>query len=61
MDTFTIGADLEVQRLGFGAMRITGKGIWGPPEDPDESRRVLRRVVELGMDLIDTATRTGRR
>ena len=59
MDTFAIGGDLEVHRLGFGAMRITGKGIWGPPEDPDEARRVLRRVVELGMDLIDTADSYG--
>jgi aryl-alcohol dehydrogenase-like predicted oxidoreductase len=59
MDTFTIGGDLEVHRLGFGAMRITGKGIWGPPEDPDEARRVLRRVVELGIDLIDTADSYG--
>ena len=59
MDTFTIGGDLEVQRLGFGAMRITGKGIWGPPEDPEEARRLLRRVVELGIDLIDTADSYG--
>jgi pyridoxine 4-dehydrogenase len=59
MDTFTLGGELEVHRLGFGAMRITGKGIWGPPEDPEEARRVLRRVVELGMDLIDTADSYG--
>jgi pyridoxine 4-dehydrogenase len=59
MDTFTIGGDLEVHRLGFGAMRITGRGIWGPPEDPDEAERVLRRVVELGIDLIDTADSYG--
>ena len=59
VDTFTIGGDLEVHRLGFGAMRITGPGIWGPPEDPDEARRVLRRVVELGIDLIDTADSYG--
>ena len=59
MDTFTIGGDLRVHRLGFGAMRITGKGIWGPPEDPEEARRVLRRVVELGIDLIDTADSYG--
>ena len=39
MEAFTIGGDLEVQRLGFGAMRITGKGIWGPPEDPEECKR----------------------
>jgi aryl-alcohol dehydrogenase-like predicted oxidoreductase len=59
VDTFTIGGDLEVHRLGFGAMRITGPGIWGPPDDPDEARRVLRRVVELGIDLIDTADSYG--
>jgi pyridoxine 4-dehydrogenase len=59
MDTFTIGGDLEVHRLGFGAMRITGPGIWGPPDDPDEARRVLLRAVELGIDLIDTADSYG--
>ena len=59
MDTLTLGGDLEVRRLGFGAMRITGRGIWGPPEDPQEARRVLRRVVELGTDLIDTADSYG--
>jgi pyridoxine 4-dehydrogenase len=59
MDTFTIGGDLEVHRLGFGAMRITGDGIWGPPDDPEEARRLLRRVVELGIDLIDTADSYG--
>jgi pyridoxine 4-dehydrogenase len=59
MDTFTIGSDLPVHRLGFGAMRITGDGIWGPPEDPEEAKRVLHRVVELGIDLIDTADSYG--
>jgi pyridoxine 4-dehydrogenase len=59
MDNFTIGGDLEVHRLGFGAMRITGAGILGPPEDPEEAERVLRRVVELGIDLIDTADSYG--
>jgi aryl-alcohol dehydrogenase-like predicted oxidoreductase len=59
MDTFTIGGDLQVHRLGFGAMRITGDGIWGPPDDPEEARRLLRRVVELGIDLIDTADSYG--
>jgi pyridoxine 4-dehydrogenase len=59
MDTFKIGGDLEVRRLGFGAMRITGDGIWGPPDDPDEARRLLRRVVDLGIDLIDTADSYG--
>jgi pyridoxine 4-dehydrogenase len=57
--TFKIGGDLEVRRLGFGAMRITGDGIWGPPDDPEEARRLLRRVVELGVNLIDTADSYG--
>ena len=57
--TFTIGGDLTVHRLGFGAMRITGNGIWGEPKDPDEARRVLRRVVELGINFIDTADSYG--
>jgi aryl-alcohol dehydrogenase-like predicted oxidoreductase len=56
---FTIGGDLEVRRLGFGAMRITGDGIWGPPEDPEAAKRLLRRVVELGVNLIDTADSYG--
>jgi pyridoxine 4-dehydrogenase len=58
-DTFTIGGDLEVRRLGFGAMRITGDGIWGPPDDPDEARAVLRRAVDLGVNLVDTADSYG--
>jgi pyridoxine 4-dehydrogenase len=58
-DTLTLGGDLEVRRLGFGAMRITGKGIWGAPEDPDEARRVLKRVIELDINLIDTADSYG--
>ncbi len=53
--TFAIGGDLPVVRLGFGAMRITGDGIWGPPRDRDEAVRVLRRAVELGVDHIDTS------
>jgi aryl-alcohol dehydrogenase-like predicted oxidoreductase len=57
--TFLIGGELPVHRLGFGAMRITGKGIWGPPEDPDEAIRVLRRCIELGINLIDTADSYG--
>jgi pyridoxine 4-dehydrogenase len=57
--TFTIGGDLEVRRLGFGAMRITGDGILGPPDDPEEARRLLRRVLELGVNLIDTADSYG--
>jgi pyridoxine 4-dehydrogenase len=56
---FTIGGDLEVRRLGFGAMRITGDGIWGPPDDPEEAKRVLRRAIELGVNLIDTADSYG--
>ena len=59
MENFKIGGDLEVGRLGFGAMRITGDGIWGPPEDPDEAKAVLRRVLELGLNLIDTADSYG--
>jgi aryl-alcohol dehydrogenase-like predicted oxidoreductase len=59
MDTLTMGGDLEVHRLGFGAMRITGQGSWGPPDDPEEAKRLLRRVVELGIDLIDTADSYG--
>lgn len=57
--TFTIGGDLEVRRLGFGAMRITGDGVWGPPDDPGAARRLLGRVVELGVNLIDTADSYG--
>src|SRR5207244_10929185 len=57
--TFRIGGDLEVRRLGYGAMRITGNGIWGPPDDPDEARAVLRRAVELGVNFIDTADSYG--
>ena len=56
---FTIGGDLTVNRLGYGAMRITGEGIWGPPADHDESIRVLRRAVELGVNFIDTADSYG--
>jgi pyridoxine 4-dehydrogenase len=57
--TFTIGGDLKVRRLGFGAMRLTGRGIWGPPKSEDEAIRVLRRAVELGVNLIDTADSYG--
>ena len=57
--TFAIGGDLEVNRLGFGAMRITGEGIWGDPADPEEAKAVLRRVVEIGINLIDTADSYG--
>ena len=57
--TLTIGGDLNVNRLGYGAMRITGKGIWGPPKDEDEAIGVLRRAVELGVNFIDTADSYG--
>jgi pyridoxine 4-dehydrogenase len=57
--TFKIGGDLEVKRLGFGAMRLTGPGIWGEPKDPAEARRVLKRSVELGVNFIDTADSYG--
>lgn len=59
LKTFSIGGDLSVNRLGYGAMRITGKGIWGPPKDHDESIRVLKRAVELGINFIDTADSYG--
>ncbi len=57
--TFPIGGDLVVNRLGFGAMRITGTGIWGPPADRSAALATLRRVVELGVNLIDTADSYG--
>src|ERR1051326_8459952 len=57
--TFTLGGDLTVNRLGFGAMRITGKGIWGWPPDRANAVKVLRHAVELGVDLIDTADAYG--
>ena len=57
--TFKIGGDIAVHRLGFGAMRITGKGIWGPPADHDEAIRTLKRVPELGINFIDTANSYG--
>ncbi|WP_236705700.1 aldo/keto reductase, partial [Frankia sp. ACN1ag] len=57
--TFLLGGDLPITRLGFGAMRITGPGIWGPPADPAEARAVLRRAVELGVNFIDTADSYG--
>jgi aryl-alcohol dehydrogenase-like predicted oxidoreductase len=58
-DTWAIGGDLPVARMGFGAMRLTGQGIWGPPEDRDECTRVLRRALELGVTFIDTADSYG--
>ena len=57
--TIDIGGDLTVNRLGFGAMRITGPGIWGPPADRDEAKAVLRRAIELGVNFIDTADSYG--
>ena len=57
--TFSIGGDLSVHRLGFGAMRITGKGIWGPPADPGQARRTLERLSEVGVNFIDTADSYG--
>ncbi|HEY5837203.1 aldo/keto reductase [Streptomyces sp.] len=57
--TFSVGGDLPVNRLGYGAMQITGPGIWGEPKDPAEAVRVLRRAVELGVNFIDTADSYG--
>jgi len=57
--TLLLGGELEVRRLGFGAMRITGANITGPPDDPGEAKRLLRRAVELGINLIDTADAYG--
>src|SRR6476660_4562789 len=57
--SFKIGGDIEVHRLGFGAMRITGPGIWGPPADRAEAIRTLKRVPELGINFIDTADSYG--
>jgi aryl-alcohol dehydrogenase-like predicted oxidoreductase len=57
--TFKIGGEIEINRLGFGAMRITGEGVWGPPADRAEALRTLKRVPELGVDFIDTANSYG--
>jgi len=57
--TFKIGEDLTVNRLGYGTMQLTGKGIWGEPRDPEEAVRVLQRAVELGVNFIDTADSYG--
>jgi len=57
--TFVIGGKMSVNRLGYGAMRITGKGIWGEPKDPETAKKVLRRAVELGVNFIDTADSYG--
>ena len=56
---FMIGGEAEVTRLGYGSMRLTGDGIWGPPKDVEEARRVLRRLPEVGIDFIDTADSYG--
>jgi pyridoxine 4-dehydrogenase len=57
--TFALGGDLTVNRLGFGAMRIVGDGVWGEPKDAEQCKRVLRRAVELGVNFIDTADSYG--
>jgi pyridoxine 4-dehydrogenase len=57
--TFELGGDLRINRLGYGAMQLTGEGVWGPPSDPDEAIRVLRRAVEQGVNFIDTADSYG--
>lgn len=57
--TFKLGGQLQIHRLGYGAMRLTGDGVWGEPKDRDEAKKVLRRAVELGVDFIDTADSYG--
>src|SRR5579875_261214 len=57
--TFKLGGELEIHRLGYGAMRITGEGIWGEPKDREQAKQVLRRAVELGVYFIDTADSYG--
>jgi aryl-alcohol dehydrogenase-like predicted oxidoreductase len=57
--SFKVGGEIEIHRLGFGAMRITGKGIWGPPEDKPEAIRTLKRLPALGIDFVDTADSYG--
>jgi pyridoxine 4-dehydrogenase len=57
--TISIGGDLTVNRMGFGAMRITGEGIWGPPKDPERAKDALRKAVELGVNFVDTADSYG--
>src|SRR5437667_10923477 len=59
VETFLLGGDMSINRLGFGAMRLTGEGIWGWPDDRENARKVLRRVVELGVNFIDTADAYG--
>src|SRR6266568_7865898 len=60
-ETFLLGGDLLVNRLGFGAMRLTGEGIWGWPPDRENAKKVLRRALELGVNFIDTADAYGRK
>lgn len=57
--TFVLGGETPVHRMGFGAMRVTGEGVWGPPDDPERARRVLARVPDLGIQLVDTADSYG--
>jgi len=57
--TFRLGGDLEIHRLGYGAMRITGEGVWGEPKNVDEAKKVLKRAIELGVNFIDTADAYG--
>ncbi len=57
--TFRLGGDLEINRLGYGTMQLTGPGVWGPPKDHDEAIRVLKRAVELGVNFFDTAESYG--
>ncbi|MBA3610071.1 MAG: aldo/keto reductase [Rubrobacter sp.] len=57
--TLDLGGDFTVKRLGYGAMRLCGKGVWGEPDDPQGAEAVLRRVVEIGIDLIDTSDANG--
>ena len=57
--TFSLAGDKTINRMGYGAMRITGEGIWGPPKDHEEAIRVLKKAVELGINFIDTADSYG--
>ena len=57
--TFKLGGDLEINRLGFGAMRIVGDGVWGEPKDLENAKKVLQRAVELGVNFIDTSDAYG--
>src|ERR1700751_168206 len=57
--TFALGGDLTINRLGYGAMRLTGPGIWEEPKDRNEARKVLQRAIELGVNFIDTADSYG--